>query len=114
MTLGNLAAPHDIFYCPAGNTQSVAVTSTAASTTVFGTQTRAIRIVAMGTAVNSNSFVFMKLGTALEAPVATSTADVPLPINWIEYQKCYPGQRLSLITADATTSYRCYVTEVTD
>jgi hypothetical protein len=113
--VGNFSTGHDIFYPGIGTTQSVAVSSAGAtSTTVFTTQTRAIRVVAMGTAVNSNSWVFMKLGTALEAPVASSLADVPIPINLPEIFKCYPSQKASFITTDATTSYRVYVSELSD
>ncbi len=110
--MANFSGNHDIFY--PGATQSVAVTSAAASTTVFGTQTRAIQVLAGGTAANSSSIIFMKLGTALEAPVASSLADVAIPINWVQLFKVYPGQRASFVANDATTSYRLYVTELTD
>jgi hypothetical protein len=113
--MANFASGHDLFYPTPGSTGQLTVTSaTGASTTVFNTQTRAIRVVAQGTAVNSNSWLYMKLGTALEAPQATSTTDIPIPINWPEYFKVYPGQRASFISGDATTSYRVSVTEVSD
>jgi hypothetical protein len=107
-------ATHDIFY-PAGPTQSVTVTSAlGASTLTFGAQTRAIRIAALGTTVNSNSWVFMKLGTPLESVQASSTSAMPIVINAPEVFRCRPGQQASLITGDAATSYRCYVTELDD
>jgi hypothetical protein len=110
--MGNFSHPHDIFY-PNG-TQVLTVTSaTGNSTTLFGTQTRAINVLVAG-ATSSNALVFVKFGNVAEAPQATSTTDMPIPVNTPRDIKVYPGQRASLISGDATASYRCYITEWSD
>ncbi len=113
--MANFSGAHDIFYPTPASTALMPVSSaTGVSTAVFGTQTRAIQVVVAGTAVNSSSLVYMRLGTLTEAPQATSTTDVAIPLNWVQTFKVYPGQQASFITGDATTSYRAYVTQLTD
>src|SRR5262245_45421902 len=118
--MGTWSAGHDAYFLAVqsdgtGLTQQVTVTSaTGTSTAAFGTQTRAVQLV-VGGAVSSNSLVFVKAySTGSPVSQATSTADAPVPVNWVQVLKVNPGQRLSLISADATASYRCFVTELTD
>jgi len=116
----NFSASRDAFFIAVGSdgsgmTQMLTVTSaTGTSTTVFGSQTRAVQVVVGGT-VGSNGQVFVKFyNTGQPTSQASSTADAPVPVNWVQLFKTVPGQRMSAISGDATTSYRCYVTELTD
>jgi hypothetical protein len=118
--MANFAGGHDTWAIQVasdgtGLTQAVTVTSaTGNSTTVFGSQTRAIQVVVAGT-VSSNAVVFVKpYTTGATVSQATSTTDAAVPINWVYQMKINPGQRLSLISGDATASYRCYITELSD
>jgi|GEM_PF-3218493 len=71
------------------NNVTVATTSTAAASAVFGTQTRQIRIAAPAAC-------FYKVGDA--TPTAAAT-DSYLPANTIEYVKVVPGQKMSVFSA---------------
>jgi hypothetical protein len=118
--MANFSGGHDAYRLVTGSdgtglTQQLTVTSaTGTSTTVFGTQTRAVQVVIGGT-VSSNSYVFCKFySTGKPTSQATSTTDAPVPVNWVQVFKCNPGERMSLIANDATTSYRAYISELTD
>jgi len=118
--MGNYAAGHDAYFLATSNdgtglTQQLSVTSaTGTSTTVFGSQTRAVQVLVGGN-VGSNGMVFCKFyNTGQPTSQATSTTDAPVPVNWVQVFRCNPGQRMSFISADATTSYRAYVSELTD
>ena len=116
--MANWSAGHDA-YAPAvqsdgtGLTQMVSVTSaTGTSTTAFGNQTRAVQVVIAG-AVGSAGQVFCRFYSAGQPnSQASSTQDAPVPVNWVNVWKTVPGQRMSLISGDALTSYRAYVTEL--
>jgi len=118
--MGMFSGGHDAWYLQtasdgSGLTQQLTVTSaTGTSTTVFGNQTRAVQIVIAGT-VSSMSQVFCRMyNTGQPSSQATSTVDAPVPVNWVQVLKCNPGQRMSLISGDATASYRAYISELTD
>jgi hypothetical protein len=103
---------HDIHY-PVLTTALTVTSASGISTATFGVQTRAVQITAFGN-TSSNAAVFVKFGNVSEAPQASSTADIPVPLNFPVIFKCYPGQRASLISGDATASYRAYVSELSD
>jgi hypothetical protein len=87
----------------------------ATSTTLFGTQTYAIQVVAsnLASTAGSTSGVRIKIGNAAEAPVANSTTDALVPCNYPIYFKVTPGQRVSAIGADGGT-YRLNVVELSN
>ena len=116
--MANYAAGHDAYFLAVGSdgsglTQALTVTSaTGTSTTVFGSQTRAVQIV-VGGAVGSAGQVFVRFySTGQPNSQASSTSDAAIPVNWVYQAKINPGQRASLISGDALTSYRCYVSEL--
>ena len=118
--MANYAAAHDCFFLATGSdgsgmSQMLTVTSaTGTSTSIFSAQTRAVQIV-VGGVVGSNGQVFVKFyNTGQPTSQATSTTDACVPVNWVQVFKTVPGQRMSAISADATASYRCYVSELTD
>jgi hypothetical protein len=88
----------------------------AASTAVFGTETFAVRLLALGpvSSVAGAAGVRYKVIEGASADVVSSTADTLLPLNWDEYIKVAPGQRISAIGNDAGASYKLSVTELTD
>jgi len=89
-----------------GTVQSLAVASAggaAASTGVFGTQTYAVRVTAMGGTVASTAAVRIKIGSLAEAPVANSTTDALLTVATPHLVKVVPGEKLSAIGNDGGT-----------
>jgi hypothetical protein len=116
--MANWSAGHDAYFLAVGSdgsglSQQVTVTSaTGTSTTPFGSQTRAVQIIVGGT-LSSTAQVFVKFySTGSPVSQASSTADAAIPLNWCQVYKITPGQRASFIAADATTSYRAYVSEL--
>jgi hypothetical protein len=75
--------------------QTVAVSTSAASTNAFGSQTYGVRV---ATSVQS----WIKIGDG--SPVATSGSDAYLPANVPEYFLCTPGQKLSIIGSASGTA----------
>jgi hypothetical protein len=109
------SAGHDAYFLQQGLTQMVAVTSAVGASTAsaFGSQTRAVRVLALGNA-SSNAAVFVKFYSIGETSQASSTADCPVPVNRPVEFKINPGQLAGVISADAAASYRCYFSELTD
>jgi hypothetical protein len=106
--MGTYSGSHDAYYIIDGLTQSLPVTSaTGTSTTPFGTQTRAVQVVAAGN-VSSNALLYVKFYSPGVTSQASSTVDAPVVLNWPQVFKINPGQRASVISGDATASYRAY------
>ena len=85
-----------------GAAQNVAYTasgSSSAASTAFGSQTRAIRVSIPGV-VSATSGVRIVVGDG--TPTASATSSL-LPVNWIEYIVCSPGQKVAVIGNDAVT-----------
>ncbi len=104
---------HDAFFVIGSTSQQLAVTSaTGTSTTAFAGQTRAVRIVVLGTAT-STAGVYTRFYNVGQLSQADSTVDVLTPLNWVDVFKVVPGQRASFIGGEAA-SYRVQLTELTD
>jgi hypothetical protein len=101
---------HDCFRPKA--TQNVAYAAAggaSAQSTAFGSQTYHIRVCAVGVVSASIDGVRIVVG---ENPTATATSTL-LPVNWKEYIKCTPGQKIAVLgnnTGTGTVS----VVELTD
>jgi hypothetical protein len=96
-----------------GTAQALAVASaggTATSSSVFGTQTKRIRV-----CFPRLDFIDWRLRYTVVDPGVTvsSTAGPLLPANWVEVVKVTPGQRVSAISNDAGT-FSLSITELTD
>src|SRR5262245_35471315 len=91
-----------------GTAQNLTVASAAGaavSTAVFGAQTYAIRVSFPSAISSSTGGVRVKIGNVDEAPVASSTADALLAQNNVpEYLKVVPGERLSAISNNASST----------
>jgi len=96
---------HDVYRpMPALATSSVGSAATY-STAACNSQTRYLRVAAVGAAGSSVYF-------SLVDSAVTSATGAQLPLNWIEVIKCNPGERLYL-RSDSTTCI-VNVTELTD
>jgi hypothetical protein len=96
-----MATWHD--YYRLGAAQALAVASAggaASSSTVFGTMTRAIRLVWNG-ATSTSGIRYAIVDP--QTPAISWTTAALLPANWIEVVKVTPGQRVSAISNDAGT-----------
>ena len=93
-------------------TQNVAYAAAggaSAQSTAFGSQTYYIRVLAVGVVSATIDGVRIAVG---ENPTATATSTL-LPVNWTQYIKCSPGQKIAVLgnnTGTGTVS----VTELTD
>ena len=100
-----MGAFHDVFRpMPALATSSVGSSATY-STAACNTQTRYLRVSAIGAAGSSVYY-------SLVDSAVTSGTGAQLPLNWIEIIKCNPGEKLYL-RSDSTTCI-VNVTEMTD
>jgi len=84
------------------NSRILAVNSAggaAASTTSVGSETYMVEISAPGLSTSSTSGIRVAIG---EAPVADSTSAF-VPANWVSRYKLTPGQKVSVISNDAST-----------
>jgi len=112
--MANFPGAHgDLFYID-GDSQTLTVVSAGGATvspTVFGTQTRAIQCVALGS-VTSTSGVRIKVVSPADSAVS-STVGAVLPCNWMANYKVVPGQRVSAIGNDGA-AYQLVVTPLTD
>jgi hypothetical protein len=86
----------------------------AASTSVFDTQTYAVRLIAAGPVSSVSGSAGIRYKIVTDGDVVSSTADTLLPLNWVETVKVTPGQRVSAIGNDAGASYKLTVVELTD
>jgi hypothetical protein len=75
----------------------------------FGSQTYAIRVSAAGVLDGTNNGARISVG---DNPTASATTAL-LPLNWVEYIKCGPGQKIAVLGNSAATG-SVSVTELTD
>ena len=101
---------HDAFVQAASQNVAYAVAGGAsAASTAFGAQTRWIRVCAVGVVGATNDGVRIVVGDA--TPTASATS-VLLPLNWVEYVACNPGQKVACLSNNNTTG-SLSVTELT-
>jgi hypothetical protein len=101
---------HDIFRQKA--TQNVAYNAAAGASTqstAFGSQTYAIRVCSAGVVSASIDGVRIAVG---DNPTATATSAL-LPVQWPEYIKCSPGQKIAVLGNNTGTG-SINVVELTD
>jgi hypothetical protein len=92
--------------------QNVAYNAAAGASTqssAFGSQTYWIRVSAVGVVDSTNNGVRISVG---DNPTASSTTTL-LPLNWIEYIKCTPGQKVAALSNNTATG-SLSVTELGD
>jgi hypothetical protein len=77
--------------------------------TAFGSQTYWIRVSAVGVVDSTNNGVRISVG---DHPTASATTTL-LPLNWIEYIKCTPGQKVAALSNNTATG-SLSVTELSD
>jgi hypothetical protein len=102
--------PHGAFR--EGTRQNVAFNGSAGASvqsSAFGSQTYFIRVCAVGITGATADGVRIAVG---DNPTATSTSAL-LPLNWYEYIKCSPGQKVAAL-ANNTASGTLSLTELTD
>lgn len=91
---------HDAFV--EGASQNVAFAAAggaSAASTAFGSQTRYLRLCFVGV-VSATAGARYVVGDGTPTAAATSTL---LPPNWVQYVACNPGQKVAVISNDATT-----------
>jgi hypothetical protein len=95
-----------------GAAQNVAYNAAAGASTqssAFGSQTYWIRVSAVGVVNGTNDGVRIKVG---DNPTASATTTL-LPLNWVEWIKCTPGQKAAALSNN-TTAGSLSVTELSD
>jgi hypothetical protein len=101
---------HDAYRILASQNVSYAAAGGAsAQSTAFASQTRYIRVCAVGVVSASIDGVRIAIDGN---PTATSTSYL-LPVNWVEYIKCTPGQRIAVLGNNTGTG-SVSVSELTD
>ena len=93
-------------------TQNVAYAAaggSSAQSTAFGSQTYAIRICSAGIVSATIDGVRIAVG---DNPTASATSAL-LPVQWVEYVKCSPGQKIAVLGNNTGTG-SVNVTELTD
>ena len=93
-------------------TQNVAYNAAAGASTqstAFASQTRYIRVCAVGLTSATIDGVRIAVG---ENPTATATSAL-LPVQWPEYIKCSPGQKIAVLGNNTGTG-SVSVSELTD
>lgn len=83
------------------NNVAVATTSTAVASAAFGSETWQIRIAA-------TAICFYKIDSG--TPTAAAT-DALLPLNWVEYVKVSPSQKISVFSPTIQTISVVEITE---
>jgi hypothetical protein len=105
-----MAVVHDAYRHKASQNVVYAVAGGAsAQSTAFGSQTYWIRLCAVGVVSATADGVRISVG---DNPTASSTAAL-LALNWLEYVKCSPGQKIAVLGNNASTGV-VSVTELTD
>jgi hypothetical protein len=105
-----MAAFHDIFRHKATQNVAYAVAGGAsAQSAAFGSQTYTIRVCAVGVESATADGVRINVG---DNPTASATSPL-LAMNWVEYVKCTPGQKIAVLGNNASTGV-VSVTELTD
>jgi hypothetical protein len=105
-----MAAFHDSYRH--GVTQNVAYNAAggaSAQSTNFGSQTRTIRVSSAGVVSASIDGVRINVG---DNPTAAATSAL-LPVQWVEYIKCSPGQKIAVLGNNTGTG-TVNVVELTD
>jgi hypothetical protein len=102
--------PHDAYRQRTTQIISYAAAGgSSAQSVAFGTQTYFIRIASAGVVSASLDGVRIAVG---DGPVASSTSSL-LPLNWVEYIKCGPGQKIAVLGNNTGTG-TITVTKLTD
>ena len=107
-----MAMFHDVY--TEGASQNVAVPAAgavSAATTAFGTQTRWIRLAFIG-AVSATTGCRYQVGDGTINGTNLATLGTLLPVNWVQYVACLPGQKVAAVSNDAT-AVSLNVTELT-
>lgn len=100
---------HDAYrHGTVNNVTFAAAGGASAQSAAFGAQTRSIRICVQG-AVTATSGLRIAVG---DNPTASATTAL-LPVNWVEYIKVTPGQKIAALSNDTVTG-TLSVTELTD
>jgi hypothetical protein len=102
--------PHDAFR--QGTSQNVsyaAAGGASAQSAAFGSQTYWIRVTAVGVVSGTQDGVRIKVG---DNPTASSTTTL-LPLNWIEWIRCTPGQKIAVLGNNTGTG-TVNITELSD
>jgi hypothetical protein len=91
--------------------QRIPYTSTAASSSAFGSQTYQVRLSA------SSPIFYLVFSTTDSSSTAASTSGDFLPQNWVEFIGVHPGQKISIVAAGTdgaivTANGTAYVTEM--
>lgn len=92
--------------------QNVAYNAAGSASTqsaAFGSQTHAIRVVAVGVLSATNTGARIAVG---DSPTASSTSTL-LPLNWEEVIRVSPGQQIAALS-NAATAGSLSVVELTD
>ena len=101
---------HDVFRQSTSQNVNYAVAGGAsAQSSAFGGQTRYIRVSSVGVVGASVDGIRVAVG---DNPTASSTSTL-IPLNWIEYFKVSPGQKIAVLGNNASTG-TISVTELTD
>ena len=96
-----ILATQNVAYAAAGGAS--------AQSTAFASQTRYIRVCAVGVVSATIDGVRIAIDAS---PTATATSYL-LPVNWIEIIKCSPGQKIAVLGNNTGTG-SVSVTELTD
>jgi hypothetical protein len=103
-------SPHDAYRHKA--TQNVAYNVAGGASTqsaAFSSQTYAIRVSTSGLVDSTNNGARIAVG---DNPTASATS-ASIPLNWVEYIKCTPGQKIAVLGNSAATG-SLSVTELSD
>ncbi len=101
---------HDIFrQRTTQNVSYAAAGGSSAQSNAFGSQTYYIRVCSVGIPGSAIDGVRLAVG---DSPTATSTSAL-IPVNWIEYIKVSPGQKVAVLGNNTGTG-TVNVTELTD
>jgi hypothetical protein len=103
-------SPHDAYrHKTQANVAYNAAGGGSTQSSAFGSQTYWIRVCAVGVVDSTNNGVRISVG---DNPTASSTSAL-LPLNWPDYIKCTPGQKIAVLSNAAGTG-SLSVTELSD
>ncbi len=92
------------------NVAFAAAGGASAQSAAFGNETKAIRVSVTG-ALTATAGVRINVGDGAGAVASSTTA--LLPVNWVEYIKVRPGQKIAALSNDTVTG-TLSVVELTD
>lgn len=105
-----MATTHDCFrHNGVNNVAFAAAGGASAASSAFASETQYIRVCAQG-AVSATSGVRIQVGDGTPTAAAASPY---LPVNWVEYIKVSPGQKIAVLSNDTVTG-TLSITELTD